>query len=134
MQKQNGEETQDRGKKIKHFDRGFHADVPVDVESLIIHGPPQGILGILDAEIIESVSVWTVDSVKHINKTQVLFVNAATDSYEQPLICADKFGVMSIHHLPSLKVKYNQIGHLSIISDLAFDPIGECMVSAELSF
>ena len=59
--------TQDRGKKIKHFDRGFHADVPVDVEYLTIHGPPQGILGISDAEVIESVSVWTVDSVKHIN-------------------------------------------------------------------
>eukprot|EP01084_Bolivina_argentea_P310035 536367_1 len=48
-------DPQDRSNK-KHFDRGFHADVPgmkvicdkipVNVEYLIIHGPPQGVLDI----------------------------------------------------------------------------------------
>mmetsp|Transcript_63717 Transcript_63717/g.101392 ORF Transcript_63717/g.101392 Transcript_63717/m.101392 type:complete len:389 (-) Transcript_63717:616-1782(-) len=48
-------DPQDRGNK-KHYDRGFHADVPgmraiwnkipLDVEFLVIHGPPQGILDI----------------------------------------------------------------------------------------
>ena len=48
-------DPQDRGNK-KHFDRGFHADVPSmkriwsripdDTEYLVVHGPPQGILDI----------------------------------------------------------------------------------------
>eukprot|EP01084_Bolivina_argentea_P310034 536365_1 len=48
-------DPQDRGNN-KHFDRGFHTDVPgmkvicdkipLDVEYLIFHGPPQGILDI----------------------------------------------------------------------------------------
>lgn len=53
---------------------------------------------------------------------------------EEFLISADKFGVMIIHYLPSLKIKYNQTGHLSIISDIAFDPMGKYLISADKDF
>ena len=53
---------------------------------------------------------------------------------DEYLITADKFGVIYIQYLPSLKIKYDGTGHLSIISHITFDSSGKYLMSCDKDF
>eukprot|EP01084_Bolivina_argentea_P126705 224283_1 len=53
---------------------------------------------------------------------------------EEYLLSADKFGVIRLHYLPGLNVKYDGAGHLTIISHIAFDSSGKYLMSADKDF
>ena len=56
------------------------------------------------------------------------------DDDEEYFVSADKFGVITVHSLPSLKTKSDGSGHLSIISQIAFDSSGKHLISGDKDF
>ena len=53
---------------------------------------------------------------------------------EQYLVAADKFGVITVLRLPSLKTENDGSAHLSIITHIAFDPSGKYLISSDKDF